>query len=103
MICNSIYSFYKYHNIKKFIPFLLEFYYDLHKFSRLRPVNFTLSAYNDTNWFRKEEKSVDTSSMPLLEGNGIKEEKKIKTFAPKKLLAKLPLLLAQITAGKKSV
>ena len=78
MICNSIYSFYKYHNIKKLIPFLLEFYYDLHKFSRLRPVNFTLSAYNDTNWFRKEEKSVDTSSMPLLEGNGIKEEKKKK-------------------------
>ena len=51
-----------------------------------------------------QEKSVDLSDMPPLEGNGeeVKEGKGLKVLTPKKLLAKLPILLAQIKAGNNS-
>ena len=47
----------------------------------------------------KDEESLNTPSMPPLEGD-TKEEKRIKILTPTKLLSRLAVLLAQIKAGK---
>ena len=51
---------------------------------------------------KKDEESLDTPSMPPLEGDTKegKEEKRIKILTPTKLLSRFPVLLAQIKAGK---
>ena len=45
-----------------------------------------------------KEQIVDLSSMPLLEGDVVKEGKGIKTLTPKQLLTRLLVFLAQVKA-----
>ena len=67
------------------------------------PINLFLETYNCDNWFENEE-SVDLSDMPPLEGDEeeVKEGKGLKILTPKKLLIRLPTLLAQIKAENNS-
>ena len=47
-----------------------------------------------------KEESIDSSDMPLLEGDEeVKEGKGLKILTPNKLLTRLSVLLAQIRAG----
>ena len=76
------------------------------------PKESFLETYNYDNWFENEE-STDTtrendkkeSDISALESNkeGIKVEKGLKIVTSNQLIARLPILLAQIKAGNNSI
>ena len=71
-----------------------------------------LETYNYEDWYKNKksvntrrkndkEEPVDLSDIPPLEGDEeVKEGKGLKNLTPNKLLTRLPILLAQIKAGK---
>ena len=73
--------------------------------SKYDPANLTLDEYYYSEWYNN--KSVDkkgSDDLRPLEGGEeeVKKEKGLKILTPKKLLTRLPILLAQIKAGKNS-
>ena len=62
------------------------------------PTNLTLSEYDYSGWYK------ELDDLPPLEGDEeeVKEEKELKILTPNKLLARLPIVLAQIKAGNNS-
>ena len=78
------------------------------------PINLFFETHNYDVWFENEEsvdtprksdkkESADLSDMPPLEGDEeVKEGKGLKILTPKKLLNRLPVLLAQIKDGNNS-
>ena len=71
-----------------------------------------LETYKYEDWYKNKksvntrrkndkEEPVDLSDIPPLEGDEeVKEGKGLKNLTPNKLLTRLPILLAQIKAGK---
>ena len=76
--------------------------------SKYDPVNLFFKIYNYDDWFKNEElvdkeESVDLPHMQPLEcDEKLQKGKGLKSLTPKKLLIRLPILLAQIKAGKNS-
>ena len=76
--------------------------------SKYDPVNLFFKIYNYDDWLKNEElvdkeESVDLPHMQPLEcDEKLKKGKGLKSLTPKKLLIRLPILLAQIKAGKNS-
>ena len=71
-----------------------------------------LCAYNYKKWYKeesdhstiKDDDELDDLQMPLLEDDDdkVNKEEWVKTLTPNKRLTKLPVLLAQVKAGKNS-
>ena len=65
------------------------------------PTNFALDEYDYSEQYKKSTAElVDLS--PLEDHKEVKEAKGLKILTPNKLLARLPMLLAQIKAGNNS-
>ena len=66
-----------------------------------------MKTYNYKIWLENiespdKEESTGLPPMSALEADEVKKEKIIKILIPKKLLTRLPILLAQIKAGNNS-
>ena len=72
----------------------------------LKTYNYDVLFENEESFYRVEptdqEESTDLSPMPVLEGDEVKEGKRLKMLTPSKVLSKLPISLAQIKAGNNS-
>ena len=81
--------------------------------NKYNPINLFRETNKYDEWFENEEStdttrksnkedSLDLSDIPPLEGDEVKEGKRLKNLTPNKLLTRLPILLAQIKAGNNS-